>query len=467
MTPLLRRAPLAPLGHPTVRWRSPMPTARRASPGMTLVELMVRRDHGHLAAVAYTGFSSFTSAGAARRRLRDAATIASRGTPTAASSPPSARGAPAARRPPPLGVGSGLAASLPADRRLHRHPLRSGTSSASAPPRRHHYATLSSRARPPPRRPARPATRARPTRTSGTSPRPTATSTATRPSRRSASSPATQPPHHHQRDRVTAAAPAIAAPSRPSLPLAAAAPPRAPTPRAAAPNRRFDAARRTLDDAPASRRPSSPAPSPLATWRDDRRPLGQRHHLLRRYASSRTCPPASIARYTDTMIALDPDFRRSWVGRAVATLSAPSPPPAPTSSSPATSLRRGVQRFPADPELHLQYGFNRAFDGVCPRPAPPPSGAPRAGSAASTCASPPPRPTARLAPAHRGLLRAAGRERDAILVLTDGLLHTADPPAVGLIEARLLELLRDREGAALHRGARRRARRAAYPWMSP
>lgn len=235
-------------------------------------------------------------------------------------------------------------------------------------------------------------------------------------------------------------------------------------------NRRYDAARRTLDDAS--------IPTPLVAravslghteWMTD--VLWVNATIYYGETLVAHLPARYIARYTDTMIALDPDFRRSYVwGAQSLTLRTVAATRADIELA-GDFLRRGVQRFPADPELHLQYGFNRAFDmtAYVPRRSAEWRALRALGGEHLRFAAAAAHGPAWLPLTASGLLRAAGRERDALLVLTDGLLHTADPSAVGLIEARLLELLRDREEEPLFTAVLDvvRARRAAYPWMSP
>jgi hypothetical protein len=237
-------------------------------------------------------------------------------------------------------------------------------------------------------------------------------------------------------------------------------------------NRRYDAARRILDDAN--------IPTPLVAsvlslghteWMTDI--LWVNATLYYGETMVAHLPARYIARYTDTMIALDPDFRRAYLwGAQSLTLRTVAATRADIEQA-GDFLRRGIQRFPADPELHLQYGFNRAFDMTVyvQRHSPEWRALRALGGEHLRFAAAAAHGPAWLPLTASGLLRAAGRTRDAILVLTDGLLHTSDPQAVPLIEGRLLELLRDQEQeedplftAVLETV---RVRRAVHPWMPP
>jgi len=235
-------------------------------------------------------------------------------------------------------------------------------------------------------------------------------------------------------------------------------------------NRRYDAARRTLDDAS--------IPTPVVArlislghteWMTD--VLWVNATLYYGETLVAHLPARYISRYTDTMIALDPAFRRSYAWGAQALTMRTVASTREDIERAGAFLRRGVDRFPSDPELHLQYGFNRAFEMTTYARRQSPEwrslralGAEHLRFAAAAAYGPPWLPLTA-----SGLLRAADRDRDSVLVLIDGLLHTDDPSTVSLIEGRLLELLRDREDDPLSTAALDtvRARRASHAWMSP
>jgi len=235
-------------------------------------------------------------------------------------------------------------------------------------------------------------------------------------------------------------------------------------------NRRYDAARRTLDDAT--------VPTPLVArlvslghteWMTDI--LWVNATIYYGETLFAHLPARYVARYTDTMIALDPDFRRSYAWGAQALTLRTVVATATDIELAGDFLRRGVERFPADAELRLQYGFNRAFDMTLFVPRRSEAwralralGAEHLRFAAAAGQGPPWLPLTASA-----LLRAAGRDRVAVLSHTDGLLHSDEPRAVGLIEGRLFELLRDRSEEPLFTAVLDtvRARRESHPWMSP
>jgi hypothetical protein len=234
-------------------------------------------------------------------------------------------------------------------------------------------------------------------------------------------------------------------------------------------NRHYDASRRTLDDAniprPAVARVLTLGHTEWATdilWINATLYYGETlyAHLPARY----------IDRYASAMIELDPDFRRSYLWAATALLYRTVSATRNDTQRAGEFLRVGVRRFRNDPEMHMQLGFNLAFEQAPLHP--------RNGSmwrrlraeggehlrfAASSGVGP-----AWLPLTVTSLLVPEGRERDAILVLCDGLVHTDDAQALSMIEGRLLELLRGHvSDDPLYTGVVEllRIRRRHYPWM--
>ncbi len=236
-------------------------------------------------------------------------------------------------------------------------------------------------------------------------------------------------------------------------------------------NRRFDASRRVLDDASIPRpwvaRVLSLGHTEWVTdilWVNATLYYGETlfAHLPSRY----------IDRYTETMIALDPGFRRAYVWGATSLLSRTVMSTEADARRAGQFLRQGLARFPTDPELHLELGLNLAFNqaaytaqGSERRRALRAEGAEHLRFAAVANVGPPWLPLTAST-----LLRAAGRDLDAVLVLGDGLTHTDDPTVFPMIEARLAELQRER--GSEHPLAQAfldlaRSRRQYHPWMPP
>ncbi len=236
-------------------------------------------------------------------------------------------------------------------------------------------------------------------------------------------------------------------------------------------NRRYDASRRVLDDAniprPTIARLISLGHTEWVTdvlWVNATLYYGETlvAHLPARY----------VDRYTETMIALDPDFRRAYLWGATSLLYRTVAATASDARRAGDFLRRGLQRFPTDPELHLQFGFNLAFDQAQYAAHDSPSrralraeGAEHLRFAASAGFGPQWLPLTA-----SSLLLGAGRERDAVLVLGDGLVHTAESTAFTMIETRLVEMLRGHvDDDPLYQAIfdNLRSRRRFHPWMPP
>lgn len=236
-------------------------------------------------------------------------------------------------------------------------------------------------------------------------------------------------------------------------------------------NRRFDAARRTLDDANIPRPNVARAASLGHTewvadvlWVNATLYYGETMyaHLPARYVRS----------YAETMIELDPHFQRPYVWAAMSLLYRTVRSTQADARDAATFLRRGLRLFPTDPELHMQLGFNLAFEQVPYVPTGSPEfvrlraeGGEHLAFAASAGVGP-----LWLPLSASTMLRNGGREREAILVLCDGLVHTSDPETFSRIEARLTEMLRGRvDEDPLFQGIMQtvRSRRRYHPWMPP
>ncbi len=240
-------------------------------------------------------------------------------------------------------------------------------------------------------------------------------------------------------------------------------------------NRRYDSARRILDVAqiprPLAARVASLGHTEWATdvlWINALIYYGQSLYA--------NLPARYIRQYADTMIELDPRFKRAYAWAATALLYRTVRSTEEDARHAGDYLRRGLEQFPNDPALHHAYGLNLAFDQAPYKR----HGSPewvalkveggqhlaRAafGLSATTERSP------WLPLTASGLLMTGHREREAILSLCDGLIYTDDPEVLASVEARLVELLRERTTE----DPRYRAsfelvqqRRRHYPWMSP
>jgi hypothetical protein len=233
-------------------------------------------------------------------------------------------------------------------------------------------------------------------------------------------------------------------------------------------NRRYEASRRVLDDAniltPSAARILSLGHTEWATdllWINATLYYGDTlyAHLPARYSS----------RYTETMNALDPNFRRAYLWGANAMLYRTVASTPEDARAAGRVLLKGLQRFPTDPELHLQYGYNLAYDQatVFAR------GSPERIRLRSEAAE-----HLRIAASSgfgdrwislttSGLFREVGRDRDAVLVLCDGMLHS-DEQNTSVIEHRIAELLRghaDEDPFFLAMVNLVRERKRVHPWM--
>ncbi len=235
-------------------------------------------------------------------------------------------------------------------------------------------------------------------------------------------------------------------------------------------NRRFEASRRVLDDANIPRPEVARALSlghtewvTDALWINATLYYGETlfAHLPARY----------ITRYTDTMIALDPDFRRAYLWGA-STLLYRTVAATPSDVHRAGGfMRQGLARFPTDPEMHLELGLHLAFEEARyatdepQRRALLAEGGEHLRFAASAGVGPPWLPLTAAT-----LLVGAGRERDAVLVLCDGITHADNAETFTLFETRLATLLRghaDENPLAAAFLDAARSRRRHHPWMPP
>jgi hypothetical protein len=236
-------------------------------------------------------------------------------------------------------------------------------------------------------------------------------------------------------------------------------------------NRRFESSRRVLDDAnvlrPEVARALSLGHTEWATdvlWINASIYYGESlfAHLPARY----------IDRYADSMIKLDPAFRAPYLWGAASLLYRTVAPTRDDVLRAGEFLRQGVVRFPTDPEMHLELGMYLAFERAKLEPRGSPAAAAfRAGAgehlrfAATVGVGPPWLPLTAAT-----MLLGAHRQREAVDVLCDGLIHTADAATFSMMETRLAELLRghaeeDPLASAFLETAR--SRRRAHPWMSP
>ncbi len=233
-------------------------------------------------------------------------------------------------------------------------------------------------------------------------------------------------------------------------------------------NTQYDRARRVLDDAaiptPTLARVASLGHIEWATdilWVNSTLYYGETVYAR--------LPSRYVSRYADTMIALDPSFRPAYLWGASAMTLRTVTSTRDDVLLAGRFLERGLRRFPNDPELHLQYGFNRTFDlpPFYPHDSPERAQLRAAGAehlrfAAASAYGP-----AWLPLTAARLLRQVGRERDAIDLLCDGILHTNDASVSVMLEQRLADILgphADDPGAmAVLRFARARSRQ--YPWM--
>lgn len=236
-------------------------------------------------------------------------------------------------------------------------------------------------------------------------------------------------------------------------------------------NHRFETSRRVLDDAnilrPDVTRALSLGHTEWATdvlWINASIYYGESlfAHLPARY----------IDRYAATMIELDPLFRPSYLWGSASLLYRTVSPSRDDVIRAGTFLKQGVERFPTDAEMHLELGLYLAFERARLEP----RGSARAAAfrvesaehlrfAATVGVGPPWLPLTATT-----MLLEAHRQRDAVGVLCDGLLHTTDPSAFSMIETRLAELLRghaEEDPVAMAFLETARARRRAHPWMTP
>jgi hypothetical protein len=240
-------------------------------------------------------------------------------------------------------------------------------------------------------------------------------------------------------------------------------------------NRRYDAARRILDVAqiprPLAARVASLGHTEWATdvlWINALIYYGQSLYA--------NLPARYIRQYADTMIELDPRFKRAYSWAATALLYRTVRSTEDDARRAGDYLRQGLTQFPNDPSLHHAYGLNLAFDQAPYKRHGSPGwvalkvegGQHLALAAFGLSATTERSPWLPLTAA--GLLMIGRREREAILTLCDGLIYTDDPDVLAAIEGRLGELLRDRTTE----DPRYRAsfelvqqRRRHYPWMSP
>jgi hypothetical protein len=233
-------------------------------------------------------------------------------------------------------------------------------------------------------------------------------------------------------------------------------------------NRHYEASRRVLDDAniltPATARILSLGHTEWVTdllWINATLYYGDTlyAHLPARYA----------IRYTETMNTLDPNFRRAylWGANAMLYRSVASTPE--DARSAGRILLKGLQRFPTDPELHMQYGYNLAFDQstAFARGAPERIRLRTEAAEHLRFASSSGFGDRWIALTTSSIFREIGRDRDAALVLCDGMLHS-DEQTTPIIEHRIAEILRGRaddDPFFLAMVNLVRERKRVHPWM--
>lgn len=236
-------------------------------------------------------------------------------------------------------------------------------------------------------------------------------------------------------------------------------------------NHRFETSRRVLDDAnilrPDVARALSLGHTEWATdvlWINASIYYGESlfAHLPARY----------IDRYAESMVSLDQGFRPPYLWASSSLLYRTVTPTREDVVRAGGFLQRGVAQFPSDPEMHLELGMYLAFERARLEPRESPQAAAiRADAAehlrfAATAGVGPPW----LPLTAATLLLNANRQRDAVAVLCDGIVHTSDASAFTMIEQRLAELLRghaDEDPLASAFLETARSRRRNHAWMPP
>lgn len=236
-------------------------------------------------------------------------------------------------------------------------------------------------------------------------------------------------------------------------------------------NHRYDRAQRVLDDAQIPRPNVARVLSLGHTeWIVD--VLWVNSTLYYGEALVARLPSRYVRRYADTMAALDPRFRQSYLWGALALVYRTTAVSVDDVRDAVALLRRGLAIYPDDPELHGQLGLYLAVElaGRLPEDSEERRRVrAEAGESLRFAVS------SGWGPEWMGLTAAtflseAGRRTEAVGVLRDSLTRASDPALRARVEERIASLLGEQPEADPLREPLRAleaARRADVPWMPP